>query len=1078
MSGRLKMWLLPVALFLAIVSFILLFYSTDHRSEFEDHWKSEMDQLNEWAATFPESGSELKEFRSKGVSDFYEPQLLVYKNGELEYFLSNWLSLPEGNEVGESPTIIHREELYTAEWSARDSVGETEWRYHLIIPLKFEDDILQSQFWQSKFPTLVEIGYDVDVVNQQLSITADGPIRSALLKQMAGISIILLFMSLAFLMIRKSIRWYDELITNPFLLFVPVVIVLGFRLILEMDFVAEFTKSMPLFEKSTPVWGLGSNLGYLLIDIGLLFTFSLLVLNVPIRKWWGEVNPGIKAFSSVLSYLGLLLLWMFFGYSVGSLILNSDINIDLEEVFKLDHYSFILLFGIMVYLLSVFFICLKVAELIENFKIPLSNRILALVTASILSLPIYLYVDPGIPAFPFYLVMFLFFFLLDLFTEKKSPGYPWIAFWLLILSGFVAAMLFSYTIISDSDRRAELAANFTEVQNNYDAPDWYAAVDQQRRSGEMNYDYAVYKSGTLLWSSSAVYPVEMAEKLSASESGDMVRLDARSEMIFLLSDEEEKDAGVQLVIGKYSADFLKPFSLFSYVFFLLVLVVILMVLINERLPFLPGKWNVKIPRATSLRRKIQLIIISLTLASFVLVSVVTIYFFNVNTQRDKVELLKGHYEYLYNYFIQSPAFSELGIQSQLNRISRDRKIRIAYYKRTGDVVQKTVQTTSGEFPVYLPLEYIQENSGKHGLNRGVNRHYPQLDVLIGGVPGNAELQNYFAVGQDPIYRYKSIGFTDFLSTLLNVYLFLFLLSGVLAFLFSEGITQPLVKLRESLNKIKLGQENEPLEWDNEDEIGVLIKDYNRIIKEINESVKLLAITEREVAWREMAKQVAHEIKNPLTPMKLSIQHLQFASKRDDRDIQPLIDRTSATLIEQIDNLSRIASEFSNFAKMPEAQNEKVNLNDVVRSAHDLFRNREDMKIELILPIDDIYVFADKNYLIRVLTNLMKNSLQAIPMEREGEITIKLYRKREVALIQVKDNGTGIPDEMKDKVFKPNFTSKNSGTGLGLAICQNIVEAFHGRIFFETRLDVGTSFYVELPLMRMEGNLEPGQRVSL
>jgi signal transduction histidine kinase len=164
--------------------------------------------------------------------------------------------------------------------------------------------------------------------------------------------------------------------------------------------------------------------------------------------------------------------------------------------------------------------------------------------------------------------------------------------------------------------------------------------------------------------------------------------------------------------------------------------------------------------------------------------------------------------------------------------------------------------------------------------------------------------------------------------------------------------------------------------------------------------------------------------------------------------------------------------------MPQAENEKVLLNDVVASVHDLFRKREDMDVQLYVPIQDIYVFADRNQLIRVLNNVVKNAIQAIPEERRGRIDISLLKRGDKAIISVLDNGTGIPDEMKERVFTPNFTTKSSGTGLGLAICANIVETFNGRIHFATNPGEGTTFFVEIPLMRLEGNVREQEHVML
>jgi len=259
----------------------------------------------------------------------------------------------------------------------------------------------------------------------------------------------------------------------------------------------------------------------------------------------------------------------------------------------------------------------------------------------------------------------------------------------------------------------------------------------------------------------------------------------------------------------------------------------------------------------------------------------------------------------------------------------------------------------------------------------------------------------------------------------------------------------------------------------------LINEYNLLTEKLDESVDILARTERDVAWREMAKQVAHEIKNPLTPMKLSIQYLEKAVKANPDNAQELIERISITLIEQINNLNQIANEFSNFATMPKASNEKIIINEIVEAIHDLFRKREDMEIRMTEPIDDLFVFADRNHLVRILNNIVKNAIQAIPTDQQGKIKISLTKEGGKAVVSVKDNGTGIPDHMKDKVFTPNFTTKSSGTGLGLAISANMIESFNGKIYFETQVGEGTTFFVEIPLMRLEDNFpENRNRVTL
>ena len=261
-----------------------------------------------------------------------------------------------------------------------------------------------------------------------------------------------------------------------------------------------------------------------------------------------------------------------------------------------------------------------------------------------------------------------------------------------------------------------------------------------------------------------------------------------------------------------------------------------------------------------------------------------------------------------------------------------------------------------------------------------------------------------------------------------------------------------------------------MDWGTKDEVGTLISEYNKMIKKLDDSANLLAKSEREGAWREMAKQVAHEIKNPLTPMKLSIQYLKHAFQSNPDNIEPLMQRVSNTLIEQIDNLAHIANEFSNFAKMPRANNEEFIVNVLVESVHDLFKEVKDADVSLTLPEKAFTVFADRKQLMRVLNNLIKNAVEAIPEDRDGAIKVSLFEQEIMAIIKVSDNGVGIPEEMKKKVFVPNFTTKNSGTGLGLAISKNIIESVNGKIYYETMPNIGTDFYVELPIESV-GELE-------
>lgn len=306
--------------------------------------------------------------------------------------------------------------------------------------------------------------------------------------------------------------------------------------------------------------------------------------------------------------------------------------------------------------------------------------------------------------------------------------------------------------------------------------------------------------------------------------------------------------------------------------------------------------------------------------------------------------------------------------------------------------------------------------------------------------------------------------SGFLVALINIYVLLFALSIVTAILISNYVTKPLKLIQDKLSKIKLGKTNELIEWQEKDEIGSLVSEYNRMILELSKSAELLAKSERESAWREMAKQVAHEIKNPLTPMKLSVQHLMRVWKDKDEDVERKMEGLTQTIIEQIDTLSTIATEFSNFAQMPRANLEKIYVAHIIQNSIALFKEYENMDIVFENNAkDETVVIADKEQLLRVFNNLIKNAIQAIPEDKAGRIEIRLKVDEQVYIISIKDNGMGISDEVLDKIFVPNFTTKTAGMGLGLAMVKNIIESINGRIWFETSVHAGTTFYIALPV---------------
>jgi nitrogen fixation/metabolism regulation signal transduction histidine kinase len=302
---------------------------------------------------------------------------------------------------------------------------------------------------------------------------------------------------------------------------------------------------------------------------------------------------------------------------------------------------------------------------------------------------------------------------------------------------------------------------------------------------------------------------------------------------------------------------------------------------------------------------------------------------------------------------------------------------------------------------------------------------------------------------------------EFLERLSYAYLVMLLIAIGLAYLLSKYITKSLKTISDKMNETRLEKRNKKIEIESSsEEIETLVKSYNSMIDELEESAVKLATSEREQAWREMAKQVAHEIKNPLTPMRLSVQSFQRKFDANDPDIDKKVNEYSKTLIQQIDTMSSIASAFSNFAKMPAQKNEILNVVEITKLALDIFSEEY---IHFISDKEHINAKFDRTQLIRVITNLVKNGTQAIPEEqKDKKIVVNVSEVDDQVLITISDNGVGISEENKEKIFEPKFTTKSSGMGLGLAMVKNIVETYKGNITFTTQKNKGTTFKVSFP----------------
>jgi len=301
---------------------------------------------------------------------------------------------------------------------------------------------------------------------------------------------------------------------------------------------------------------------------------------------------------------------------------------------------------------------------------------------------------------------------------------------------------------------------------------------------------------------------------------------------------------------------------------------------------------------------------------------------------------------------------------------------------------------------------------------------------------------------------------EFLSRLALGFFFMFVIGMAFALFISRYITKSITTVSQKMNEMRLHKRNEKIEIKGKNkEIHVLIEAYNSMVDDLEESAIKLAQSEREEAWREMAKQVAHEIKNPLTPMRLTVQSFERKFDPTDPDIQQKLKEYSKTIIQQIDVMSSIASAFSDFAKMPTRKREEINIVDVVKHATEIFT---ESYLTFSSDTDSLIMNLDKLQITRVITNLIKNAIHAVEQTENPIVKIKVIDKQNVILIEVSDNGKGIADEDKDKVFEPKFTTKTSGMGLGLPMIKNIIEAYGGTLSFKSQKNIATIFTVQLP----------------
>ncbi len=475
----------------------------------------------------------------------------------------------------------------------------------------------------------------------------------------------------------------------------------------------------------------------------------------------------------------------------------------------------------------------------------------------------------------------------------------------------------------------------------------------------------------------------------------------------------------------------------------------------------------KLNLGIGLSKRIYISMLTLVIISSLVIAMFTAIFFKNQNEKYHLERLARKEKRVANsikYFTD-----KYDIEKDLNSVPREFYEKIEELSRENEMELK-IYNTGGSILLSLDQELNANDSiAREVLNEILSStdsfYIVKLDetnLSTYSILKNKEGKN-IGILNVPNYDFStnSIEISKFYETLLELYVFLLIGAGIFAFFLSRNITSSLRLIGDKMKGVSFNKKNEKIVWKNKDEIGELVNRYNTMVDELEQSANLLAESERETAWREMAKQVAHEIKNPLTPMKLNVQYLEQSLKQDDPEFKEKMTRFSHKMVTQIDALTEIANEFSSFAKMPTTSLASTDLRAILKDAVGTF-DKEIKVVKEVRGIDTAIIKGDENQLIRVFNNLLKNSSQAIPEDRVGVIQVLLTQDDSNYLIEIKDNGKGIDPSQYDKIFTPNFTTKSSGSGLGLAIVKNIMKNHGGSIRFESKVGVGTSFFLVFP----------------
>ena len=472
----------------------------------------------------------------------------------------------------------------------------------------------------------------------------------------------------------------------------------------------------------------------------------------------------------------------------------------------------------------------------------------------------------------------------------------------------------------------------------------------------------------------------------------------------------------------------------------------------------------------SLRARIFLAMTVIVVATFILISLITIPQFK--TQSDKyhskrLERKEAQIQRSIAYF-SNEAGDKKNIEEfdsilaeKIYEVSDVQSVKFSLYNLDGSLINSTLPKNEINIIGKELLSKILEQKDSKIIEitqRNDIQYRSSYSLIIDDNFNPLWILNLPYYDDDNLNSYE---LESFLIILGEVYFFLLILSIIISYFISQYMTKAISEIALKMKQTRLDKRNSKIKIKaRSKEVNSLVDSYNNMVEMLDKNVKELSQSNKEQAWRQMAKQVAHEIKNPLTPMKLSVQSFERNFKENDKANEDKVQEFTQTIIQQIDTMSSIASAFSNFSEMPIQKGEKTNIVVAIKLALEIFKEEN---ISFKSDEQTIIVEIDKPQIVRIITNLIKNSVQACQNVSNPEIKVRIKKRKETVEIKVKDNGHGIPDEIISNIFEPNFTTKSGGMGLGLGMVKNLVMSYNGKIDFDTKLGKGTSFTINFPL---------------